>query len=446
MAKKTKVKKKRSKKTAAKAPAQGSLGMSDSTAGSKAQAVRDYLREHPGAKNAIIVKSLSKDNVEVTAAYVGSIRRRAKKAKRKASRKGTTTKRAKKTSRAAGTAKGSAWTFPRDTLEDALRVARAIEDKHAGNPMSAQLLAQAVGFRKSNDWRFQNLLRSANQYGLISGSGAHATVSLERIGEDIVAPSGSSQRQKALLEAFRNIDEFANVEKFYGGKKIPEDEFFENTLARNFQIPRDRVKNFKQVFVTNLEYLRAFDARHTTTESDERTKELPAEEPKAQQRRPTAERVREFLDTCFVMMPFGKWFDRYYQEIYVAAIKDAGFEPVRADELFSAGSVVEQIWEQIAKSTVLLADLTDKNPNVFYELGLAHAARRPVVFTTANVEDVPFDLRHLRVIPYETREPDWAEKLTRDVTSYLKNAREEPEKSIPQPFRSIAGEEEEDGT
>ena len=44
------------------------------------------------------------------------------------------------------------------------------------------------------------------------------------------------------------------------------------------------------------------------------------------------------------MMPFGEWFDRYYQEIYVPAIKEAGFEPVRADELFTTGSVVERIW------------------------------------------------------------------------------------------------------
>ena len=95
------------------------------------------------------------------------------------------------------------------------------------------------------------------------------------------------------------------------------------------------------------------------------------------------------------MMPFGHWFDRYYKEIYVPAIKEAGLEPVRGDELFSTGSVMEQIWEQICKSRVLLADLTDKNANVFYELGLAHAAKKPVVFTAAKVEDVPFDLRHL---------------------------------------------------
>lgn len=110
---------------------------------------------------------------------------------------------------------------------------------------------------------------------------------------------------------------------------------------------------------------------------------------------------------------------------------------MRGDELFTTGSVVEQIWEQVTKSPVLLADLTGKNANVFYELGLAHAARKPVVFTASNIEDVPFDLRHLRVIVYDIREPNWAEKLGNEVTEYLKNAKTEPEKSIPQPFRDF---------
>ena len=77
-------------------------------------------------------------------------------------------------------------------------------------------------------------------------------------------------------------------------------------------------------------------------------------------------------------MPFGDWFDRYYSEIYVPALKDAGFEPVRADSLFTSGSVMEQIYEQIQKSKVLLAELTGKNPNVFYEMGVAHALQKPV--------------------------------------------------------------------
>jgi len=101
---------------------------------------------------------------------------------------------------------------------------------------------------------------------------------------------------------------------------------------------------------------------------------------------------------------------------------------------------MEQIWEQIQKAKVLLADVSDKNPNVFYELGLSHAARKPVVFTAARIEDVPFDLRHLRVIVYDVREPAWADKLRRNIADYLRNAVKEPEKSIPHPFRSKAEE------
>jgi len=144
------------------------------------------------------------------------------------------------------------------------------------------------------------------------------------------------------------------------------------------------------------------------------------------------------------MMPFGTWFDTYYREVFAPAIKDAGLEPVRADELFSTGTVIEQIWEQIQRSKVLLADLTGKNANVFYELGLAHAVRKPVVFTSGKLEDVPFDLRHLRVIIYDIQDPYWGDKLRKSLTVYLKHARVEPEKSIPQPFRALERQEEDE--
>jgi hypothetical protein len=338
--------------------------------------------------------------------------------------------------------KGQPWTFPKNTLEEAISVAKAIEEKYAGNPMRAPELAKAVGYRLSNDWRFLDLLRSANQYGLVSGSGANATISMTKLGQDVVAPSSPTQRAEALLQAFRSVKDFSEVEKFYKGKRIPDDEFFLNTLTRDFKIPRDRVEQFASVFTKNLEFLKAFSVG--SAKSDE----IPESEPPRKIGTPAARipspdlprepRTREFLDTCFVMMPFGQWFDRYYQEIYVPGIKDAGFEPIRADELFSTGSVVEQIWEQISKAKILLADLTGKNPNVFYELGLAHAAKKPVVFAASQVDDVPFDLRHLRVIIYDVREPEWASRLRKSVADYLRNAARDPSKSIPHPFRSLA--------
>ena len=334
------------------------------------------------------------------------------------------------------------WTFPKNSLEDAIRIAQAIEEKNAGNPMPAKDLAVAVGFRQAQDWRFLDLLRSANQYGLTGGTGPASTISLTPLGQDVIAPSSPTQRSQGLLTAFRSVKDFASVEAFYGGKPIPEDEFFLNTITREFGVPRERVEAFAKVFRENLAYLRAFapiSLPASLVPAGEGPTYIQMNFGDSQNVALSKEpRSREFLDTCFVMMPFGEWFDKYYQEIYVPAIKDAGFEPVRADELFTTGSVVEQIWEQIEKAKLLLADLTGKNPNVFYELGLAHAARQPVVFTASNVEDVPFDLRHLRVIIYDVREPEWAAKLRKSVTDYLRNALREPSKSIPHPFRKLA--------
>ena len=341
----------------------------------------------------------------------------------------------------AAAAKRVPWDFPKHTVEDSIKIAQAIEVKNAGKPLDAATLAKYVGFRKSNDWRFLDLLRSANQYGLVTGTGQTATVSLEKIGTDIVAPSSPQQRQQALAAAFEKVDLFKKVAEHYAGKTIPEDEYFSNTLARDFKVSRDRLEHFISVFKKNLQYLKAFAASPSgkpvlkSFANDE--VEIPLDKSKSAAPSSSETSAREFLDTCFVLMPFGGWYDRYYEELYKPAIKEAGFEPVRADDLFHTGSVMEQIWEQVNKAKVLLAELTGKNANVFYELGLSHARGKPVVFVSGTIDDVPFDLRHLRVITYDVRDPIWGKKLRDDITTYLKNTKSDPSKSIPQPYRDL---------
>lgn len=327
----------------------------------------------------------------------------------------------------------ASWNFPKQTLEEALELPKAIEEKYAGNSITAEDLAKAIGYNKSEDWRFREILRSSNLYGILEGSGAKANVSITDIGNKIVAPTSPTERQAALMNAFLNVDLFKKVYEYYKGKKLPEDEFFKNMLTKNFDIQRDRIDVFVKVFQSNINFLKAFST--PAEKKDIGLNDNEGEIIQAQVK--DKSQIREFLDTCFVIMPFGEWFDRYYEEIYVPAIKDAGYEPVRADSLFSTGSVMEQIWDQILKSKLLLADLTGKNPNVFYELGLSHAKGKPVVFISQNLDDVPFDLRHLRVIIFDVREPSWDIKLKKNITLYLKNIKNEPEKSIPQPFRSL---------
>jgi hypothetical protein len=173
----------------------------------------------------------------------------------------------------ASNAKGKPWTFPKNTLEDAIRIPKAIEEKNAGNPMPSADLARAVGYRLANDWRFLDLIRSADQYGLVERTGGN--VSLTKLGQDVVAPSSPTQRSEALLTAFRSVKDFAAVEKFYNGKRIPEDEFFLNTLTREFGIPRDRVETFAKTFVDNLKFLRAFTPSPTSAEIQAASLEVP---------------------------------------------------------------------------------------------------------------------------------------------------------------------------
>jgi len=131
-----------------------------------------------------------------------------------------------------------------------------------------------------------------------------------------------------------------------------------------------------------------------------------------------------------VISPFGGWHDDYYTEIFCPAIKAAAMKPARADDLFRSSNIVHDIWHLVLTSRVLLADLTEKNPNVFYELGLAHAARKPVLLLTQNIEDVPFDLRALRVIEYEIEHPNWGEVLRKSIRQGLKEMLESPERSV----------------
>jgi nucleoside 2-deoxyribosyltransferase len=91
---------------------------------------------------------------------------------------------------------------------------------------------------------------------------------------------------------------------------------------------------------------------------------------------------------------------------------------------------MDQIWRGIHSADVLVAELTSKNPNVFYELGLAHALEKPVVLVSSNQEDVPFDLRHIRVILYDQTDPFWGQKLVDKLADNIQSALADPEDAI----------------
>jgi hypothetical protein len=133
-------------------------------------------------------------------------------------------------------------------------------------------------------------------------------------------------------------------------------------------------------------------------------------------------------------MPFGGYFDTYFESIYRPAILAAGLHPRRADDLFRPSAIVSDIWQETRKAKVLLADLSERNANVFYELGLAHAIGKPVILVTSSMDFVPFDLRSLRVLAYDKNRHDWGADLKAGITNAIKETLAEPLKAIPSTF------------
>ncbi len=124
-------------------------------------------------------------------------------------------------------------------------------------------------------------------------------------------------------------------------------------------------------------------------------------------------------DTCFILMPFSEPFNRYFSAVINPAVEAAGLQAIRADSLYGPTNVMQDIWDGIKKARVLIAELTTRNPNVMYELGIAHAMGKAVVLITQNINDVPFDLRTIRCIVYDTVNPDWASNLQQDITRFI---------------------------
>ena len=108
------------------------------------------------------------------------------------------------------------------------------------------------------------------------------------------------------------------------------------------------------------------------------------------------------MPSVFVLMPFDDEFSSIYSGFLEDVLRAKGFEVTRADNIENQRSIMKDVIEGIVKSDLIVADLTSSNPNVYYELGIAHALGKPVIHLTQALEEVPFDLKPYRFIEYST--------------------------------------------
>jgi hypothetical protein len=110
-------------------------------------------------------------------------------------------------------------------------------------------------------------------------------------------------------------------------------------------------------------------------------------------------RVTRAQPTCFVVMPFASELSYVYQLIK-QSVEKYGLRCERSDEIFVSKPVVEDLKDKIAEADLVIVDFTGKNPNVYYEAGLADAWKKDWIILAQSSEDMTFDVRHIRSIRY----------------------------------------------
>jgi hypothetical protein len=258
------------------------------------------------------------------------------------------------------------------------------------------------------------------------------TLAVTALARKALRPQEPDDKINALREAILKAPDISEVYANYRGENLPDREFLENALRDKFAIPADKVADFITVFQESLasaKLIEDHDGKQRVLDVSKDGESLAKTSGTAKIAAKQAAAATG--DSCFVMMPFAVPIGSYYSLIYEPAIRKAGLVPVRADaEIFGTGKIMDQIWQGISAAKVLVAEMTTKNPNVFYELGLAHALQKPVVLVSSNDKDVPFDLQHIRVIYYDMTDPFWGTKLLDKVAENILSAIQNPEEAV----------------
>jgi hypothetical protein len=326
-------------------------------------------------------------------------------------------------------APGAPAKYPRHSVDKALRIPKAILDQNAGKECTVKESASFVGVGFHGPYQVE--VSSGIKYGLLSRPSEGRIAVTERA-KQILRPQSPSDELQGLRDAVLGAPIIQDVYGHYRGENLPDEEFFNNALTDKFKLPADKVPEFRTVFFDSLKAaklieehegkLRVTDVSHSAAAKGGATETFKKLEKSV---------TVKSSDSCFVMMPFASPLGGYYDKIYKPAIEKAGLIPIRADnEIFATGKIIDQIWSGINTARVLVAELTTRNPNVFYELGLAHALKKPVVLVSSNEGDVPFDLHHIRVIYYDVNDPFWGSKLIDKISENILSAIETPEEAI----------------
>lgn len=140
--------------------------------------------------------------------------------------------------------------FPRNTLEEALKISKTIQDQNNGQPMRRLFIADHLGIKPESS-NFRYLISSSYRYGLTEGSQQSEYLSLTTLGSDIAKTEDEKQRIPYLQEACQNVEVFKNFYQRYRNSKLPTDDYAKKLLKDEFKVPEEHVDECVNLILTN---------------------------------------------------------------------------------------------------------------------------------------------------------------------------------------------------
>lgn len=307
--------------------------------------------------------------------------------------------------------------FPVVSLQKALSVTYALKEKNAGNPWPPTEVAKAIGVAERSS-AIDNLYRASSLYGLTSGTRNASYISLEKFGREIAYAPTPEKELQAKRAAFLNVEIFSKVVEYYKGNNLPDLKFLSNTLVNEFGIATEFHDEFRKLFQENCDFVeigKTWEGINTPGRASSRSRqENPAVVSYASESNVDGK-------SCFVIMPFSErlsnrpkgFFDEVFESLIKPAAEEAGFDVQTANK--DGSDVIQStIINELLDADLVIADLTDHNPNVLFELGFRMAQEKPVAIIKTSDTGGIFDVDNmLRVFEYN--ENLWTSTIKTDV-------------------------------
>lgn len=132
------------------------------------------------------------------------------------------------------------------------------------------------------------------------------------------------------------------------------------------------------------------------------------------------------MKDCFIICPLGsaqseirKKSDKLLRHVFQPVLDNNNYKAIRADQIPKVGLITSQIINLIMESPLVIADLTDSNPNVFYELAIRHAIRKPYIQVITKGQEIPFDLKGIRTIEIDITDLDNVENAKKEIENQI---------------------------